>query len=109
MDIRSKQDFLNLPPVNTLFYEVKSVASSFFSVNLTWIYPSDKQTDIIGFKVYKANTQKSLLNKVFNINQKTLEKTSANKNLFSNTNLLYNKSLFSQNSNVKIQNSNSDK
>lgn len=109
MDIRSKQDFLNLPPVNTLFYEVKSIASSFFSVNLTWIYPSDKQTDIIGFKVYKANTQRSLLNKVFNINQKTLEKTSANRNLFSNTNLLYNKSLFSQNSSVKIQNSNSDK
>lgn len=107
-DIRSKQNFLNIPPVENLFFQIKSSGFS-FSVDLSWFYKSDSATNVIGFKVYKANMSKPLLTKSVAINQRTLEKTSINKSAIATANVLYNKSLFSQNSKVKVLNSNSDK
>lgn len=107
-DIRSKQNFLDIPPVQAPLFQVNNSGFS-FSVDLSWTYVSDISTDIIGFKVYKANMGKSLLTKPVTVTQRTLERTSPNKSAISTTNLLYNKSLFSQNSMVKILNSNSDK
>lgn len=107
-DIRSQRDLLKLNPVSDISFSVVSNFGCGFKVDLSWRYQSDKSTDIIGFKIYKANLAKPMLQKNYIIDQRALEKTSKNNN-FNLNNLLYNKSLFSQNSKVKFENSNSEK
>lgn len=109
-DIRKKNKKQELLPVTSLKYQVKHTESMPNIVNeLSWTYNSDQFDNLLGFKVYKAILPKSIIKKNVIVTQKALEKVSFNRNFTSRSNVLYDKSLFSQNSKVKIENSNSNK
>lgn len=106
-DIRSRAKNAFTKPVSTINFEVvRDIAFRGFYVKINWDYDVNEFPDVVAFKVYKAVMPKPKLKKDYVISQKTLEKTSAIKSNPSNSQL-YNKSVFSQNSKVKFEISNS--
>jgi hypothetical protein len=107
-DIRSQARKVIAKNVDTLRFEVKrNNITSGFSVKLSWNYDVRQYPGVVGFRIYKATMSQPKLRKDYVITQKALEKTSAVKSFSTQSNILYNKSLFSQNSKVKFATSNS--
>lgn len=110
-DIRSLRNKLNANSVSNIKFTLNNDLNvGGYKVDLSWLYDFDpKRQEIIGFKIYKAVLSQPKLKKSYLINQKALEKLTSTKSFSTQTTTLYNKSVFSQNSKLKFESSNSTK
>lgn len=107
-DIRSQARKIAVKNVNDLTFEVKrDLVFTGFKIKLSWSYDVRQYPGVIGFRIYKAVLPQPRLKKNYMISQRALEKTTGLNSFSVKSNILYNKSLFSQNSKVKFENSNS--
>ena len=82
-------------------YEVVEDAVSSFKVKLKWSVANDE--NIVGFKIYKFNLPKSLLQNKYFITQNALQDLSSIYHVNNINTNLYNLSVFSQNSKINIE------
>lgn len=109
-DIRSRAAKNVVKNVNDLAFKVESdTRFTGFKIRLFWTYNIREYPNVIGFKIYRATLPKPKLKKKYTITQKILEKTTGIHSFPTKSNILYDKSRFSQNSLVRFESSNSNK
>lgn len=77
-----------------------------YRVRFRWVSDVDPN-QIIGFKIWKANSSRVMLDKKYEISQASLERLTSIKSFHTPNNVLFNKMFFSQNSKVTFFDSNS--
>lgn len=108
-DIRSRKKTQSAKMINDLSFEVvRDIVFVGHNVKLSFSYDLNANPSVVGFKIYKAVLPQPKLKKNYVIDQRALQRISSIKS-FSTQNTLYNKSLFSQNSQLKFKDSNSNK
>lgn len=108
-DIRSKKKTQSAKMISDLSFEiVRDLIFVGHNVKLSFSYDLNANPTVVGFKIYKAVLAQPKLKKTYIIDQRALERISSIKS-FSTHNSLYNKSLFSQHSQLKFKDSNSSK
>lgn len=80
-------------------YQINKDKRGGFSVSLNWDYDDSK---IIGFRIYKAIFPKPLLQRNYLVSQRALEKLTPAKTPRSESQILYSKNFFVENSKVKF-------
>lgn len=107
-DIRSRDKKISAKNVNDLKFEVKrDIVFTGFKVIISWNYDVKQYPGVVAFRIYKATMSKPKLKKDYLITQRALEKTTGVAAFPTRSNVLYNKSAFSQNSKLKFDVSNS--
>lgn len=107
-DIRFKSKKIKLPPVD-FYFEVKKDLYGSFDVMLKWQFDTASFFENLKeFRVYKSVFNTPRLIKSYDLSQEAVEKITSAKVLNLNSNVLYDKSLISQNSQVSVVNSNSE-
>lgn len=85
------------PTIHSFAVQKDSVAG--YKVKLKWKHSGDQ---VVGYRIYKAVLSKNLLQRDYFLSQKTLEKVTSAKTPKLNSNVLYDKTFFVENSKVKF-------